>query len=464
MTTTPVTWKSIATVNDPTNEAGDQTEARITELRDGRILVSWRDTGDNYDSLLGGDFVGQLYEVDGTPIGQPFVLNTIWHGGPNTGSGTGTEYGHDIAATPDGGWFVVYEDNNGNSNFIRGERFDSDGNLIGQYTIASGSISGDDAVYNPSIEVASNGDWVVTFARQDGNGMETKGVVFDNNTFHTEDDFGSRSEGTAGGPVQVNNDTAILSNGNIVTLNEDYASVSVATRINVQVTEPDGTVVRSFLAQTSVNNWNWENPRVEALEGGGFVVTYRAVNNGADDYGIRAAVYNNAGQTVISPFYVAFDNNSSSSSLRYSASDVTPLDGGGFLIGWVEGGSLHFQRYDSAGVTVGNELIVSGAQPGFGSGDRFESFDMTRTQDGRIMVAWTDPSQSGGDPVEFMILDVRNDGITVTGTSQADGLTTPNGGGTVNAGGGADTVVGRGGDDTFIDTDLTSGDHYNGRL
>ena len=465
MTTTPVTWKSIATVNDPTNEAGSQNEPRITELRDGRILITWRDSGDNYDDRSGNDIVGQLYEIDGTPIGQPFLLNTIWNGGSNTGSGGGSEHDHDIAATPDGGWFVVYEDNNGDANFIRGERFDSNGNLAGQYTIAQGSLTNDDAVYNPSIDVAANGDWVVTFARQDGNGMKTKAIVFDNNTYSTvEHDFGSRSEGTAGGPVQVSNDTAILSNGNIVTVNEDYASLSVNTRINVRVTQPDGTIVRDFLAQTSVNNWNWENVRVEALEGGGFVVTYRAVNNGADDYGIRAAVYNNAGQTVVSPFYVAFDNNNSSSTLRFSASDVTPLDDGGFLIGWVEGGSLHFQRYDGAGVTVGNELTVPAAQPGFGSNDRFESFDMTRTQDGRIMVVWDDPSQSGGDPIQFMILDVRDDGMTVTGTSQGDGLTTPNGGGTVNAGAGADNVVGRSGNDTFIDTDLTSGDHYNGRL
>ena len=103
MTTTPVTWKSIATVNDPTNEAGSQNEPRITELRDGRILITWRDSGDNYDDRSGNDIVGQLYEIDGTPIGQPFLLNTIWNGGPNTGSGGGSEHDHDIAATPDGG-------------------------------------------------------------------------------------------------------------------------------------------------------------------------------------------------------------------------------------------------------------------------------------------------------------------------------------------------------------------------
>ncbi|MEZ5800922.1 MAG: hypothetical protein R3D29_11265 [Nitratireductor sp.] len=62
-----------------------------------------------------------------------------------------------------------------------------------------------------------------------------------------------------------------------------------------------------------------------------------------------------------------------------------------------------------------------------------------------------------------MILDTRNDGIFVIGTSDVDGLTTPVGGGTVNAGDGADNVMGHDGDDIFIDQDLTSGDHYDGR-
>ncbi|MEZ5800930.1 MAG: hypothetical protein R3D29_11305 [Nitratireductor sp.] len=62
-----------------------------------------------------------------------------------------------------------------------------------------------------------------------------------------------------------------------------------------------------------------------------------------------------------------------------------------------------------------------------------------------------------------MILDPRDDGITINGTSGVNGLTTPIGGGTVNAGAGADNVLGHDGNDTFIDNDGTSGDHYDGR-
>lgn len=470
MTTTPVTWLSITEVNDHINDVGTQREPRITELTDGRILVSYRDSGDNYDNRLGDDFVGQLFEMDGTAIGQPFLLNTVWNGGSNTGGGTGQERGHDIVATEDGGWIIVYQDNNFSSTYIRMERFDANGQRIGNgSTIASGDNANGTNVSDPSIDRNAQGDMIVTFAREDGGGTDTEGwsieITGNTTTTYPIDDFGSRSElnWIAGG---TRSDTAILSNGDIVTVNEDYSSFSANERVNIRVNDPDGTTIRSFLAQTSVNNWNWNSPRVEALEGGGFVVTYRAVNNNADDYGIRVAVYNNSGQQVVAPFYAAFDNNSSGSSLRYSFSDVVALDNGEFLVGWIESGSLHVRRYDGLGGAIGNELILSNVQPGFGSGDRFETFEMTHTQDGRVMLTWSDYGLGGpyNDNVQFMILDTRDDGITITGTNGVDALTTPNGGGTVNALGGADNVLGRGGDDTFIDTDFMSGDHYNGRL
>ena len=123
MTTTPVNWLTEIVVNDAPNETGSQTQPRITELRDGRILVSWQDNLDNYDSFVNADFIGQLFEMDGTPIGNPFVLNTVYNGGTTYPNNT-TERNHEIAATPDGGFMIVYEDDNVSTSFIRAERFE----------------------------------------------------------------------------------------------------------------------------------------------------------------------------------------------------------------------------------------------------------------------------------------------------------------------------------------------------
>ncbi|MEZ5873249.1 MAG: calcium-binding protein, partial [Nitratireductor sp.] len=460
MTTTPVIWQNITTVNDGPNEAGSQTEPRITELRDGRILVSWRDSGDNYDNRVNGDFIGQMFEIDGTPIGGPFLLNTVFHGGtsyPNNND----EQGHDIVAMNDGGWMIVYTDNNNTQTFIRAERFDAAGTLTANYTLASGSNALGNNVSDPSIATNAGGDWVVTFARQDGNGTDTEGFVFDNNTFLPLDDFGSRSEEDWASVFShaAPNDTAFLSNGNIVTVNEDYADISGHTRINVRVNEPDGTTVSSSLTETGVfgGTFRMDYPRVSELAGGSFVVTYLYTTG--SNTGVRAAVYANDGSTVVNRFFV-------DSGATYRFADVVGLDDGGFLVAWEENNNLHVQRFDGSGNTVGNEVTYGSVEPGNSPTGSFEAFDMTLTQDGRIMITWTDDSQAGlniGDDIRFMILDVRDNGITVTGTSGIDALTTPTGGGTVNAGAGADNVLGHNGNDTFIDNDLTSGDRYDGR-
>ncbi|MCB1449645.1 MAG: hypothetical protein KDJ67_05905 [Nitratireductor sp.] len=465
MTTTPVTWLGAIDVNDGSNETGDQIAPRITELRDGRILVSWRDDGDNYDNRVNGDFIGQLYEMDGTPIGNPFLMNTIFHGGtsyPNSND----ERGHDVVAMPDGGWMIVYQDDNNSATFIRAERFDATGILTGNYTLASGTNTNGDNVSDPSIATNSSGDWVVTFSRQDGNGTDTEGFVFDNNTFLPLDDFGSRSEegwSTAGLPAP--NDTAYLSNGNIVTVNEDYAGFSSHTRINVRVNEPDGTTISSSLTETgsiATAVFRMDFPRVSEIPTGGFVVTY--IYSSGNTSGVRAAVYANDGSTVVNRFFVESGSLASGNPFRFS--DVVGLKDGGFIVAWEESNQLHIQRFDGSGGTIGAERIFTGINPGNSATSSFEAFDMRLMQDGRVAITWVEDSQSGlniGDQVQFMILDPRNDGITINGTSGIDGLTTPVGGATVNAGAGADNVLGHNGNDTFIDNDFTSGDHYDGR-
>ncbi|MEZ5800931.1 MAG: hypothetical protein R3D29_11310 [Nitratireductor sp.] len=385
MPSTPVIWQGVIDVNDPQNEAGSQFEPRITELRDGRILVSWQDTGDNYENRVNADFVGQLFEMDGTPIGNPFLMNTIFNGGSTYPNST-DERGHDVIAMPDGGWMIVYEDDNITSTAIRAERFDANGVLTGNFTLATGSDANGDNVSDPSVATNSGGDWVVTFSRQDGGGTDTQGFVFDNNTFWPLDDFGSRSEENwSTNSSTAPNDVAYLSNGNIVTVNEDYAGFSGHTRINVQVNEPDGTTVSSFLTETGtgVGIFRMDFPRVSDIPGGGFVVSYLFTNGSTT--AVRAAVYANDGSTVVNRFSV-------DSGGTYLFSDVVGLNDG-FMVAWEEGGQLHFQRFDDNGDTVGAERTFTAINPGHTNSSSFEAFDMILAQDGRVMVTWVENSQ-----------------------------------------------------------------------
>ncbi|MCB1449643.1 MAG: hypothetical protein KDJ67_05895 [Nitratireductor sp.] len=460
MPTTPVIWQDLTDVNNGLFEFGVQNSPRITELRDGRILVSWFDDGDNYDNTVNGDFVGQFFGMDGTPIGTPFQMNTVYNGG--TAANSTEERSHEVVAMSDGGWMIVYQDDNLTETFIRAERFDATGTRTDFQTVASGSNANGNNVSEPSIATNPAGDWVVVFSREDGNGTATEGLVFENNAFYPLDDFGSRSAGNwSSQPINIPNDTAYLSNGNIVTVNHDLNSLSGNNRINVQVNTPDGTTITNFFTETPPPLFNgvfyMESPQVSELPGGGFVVTYQYQEDG--DWGIRGAVYANDGSTIVAPFFVA----QAVSTTINAYADVVGLHGGGFVVAWEQDNDLHVRRFDTNGNSVGNELVFPDLVNAVAS---HLSFDMTLTHDGRIMITWVGDNQPGPiDPTQvgYMILDTRNDGIFVIGTSGVDGLTTPVGGGTVNAGDGADNVMGHDGNDIFIDQDLTSGDHYDGR-
>ncbi|MEZ5800923.1 MAG: hypothetical protein R3D29_11270 [Nitratireductor sp.] len=352
-------------------------------MRDGRILVSWFDDGDNYDNTVNGDFVGQFFAMDGTLLGTPFQMNTVYNGG--TAANSTEERSHEVVAMSDGGWMIVYMDDNLTETFIRAERFDATGTRTDFHTIASGSNANGDNVSEPSIATNASGDWVVVFSREDGIGTATEGLVFENNAFYPLDDFGSPS---AWGSFDIPNDTAYLSNGNIVTVNQDYNSLSNNYLINVQINTPDGTTIANFKTEsgTVFSQTYHRNPQVSEMPGGGFVVTYSYQITGP--WGIRAAVYADDGSTVVAPFLVAQDV-----SIGSIYADVVGLHGGGFVIAWEHGDDdLHVQRYDSAGITVGDELIFPDLLVGV---DPYESFDMTLTQDGRIMITWVGDNQPG---------------------------------------------------------------------
>jgi Ca2+-binding RTX toxin-like protein len=93
-----------------TRTIGDQTNARVTALSDGRIMVSWLS-----DSEDGGTYAirGRLFNPDGSPVGDDFVINTTLGVGETAPS---------IDALSNGHFVVIWQawDGTSNSYDIRG--------------------------------------------------------------------------------------------------------------------------------------------------------------------------------------------------------------------------------------------------------------------------------------------------------------------------------------------------------
>ena len=114
----PETWLDSQTVNVTTS--GGQSDPDITQLANGNIVVSWVSdhvTGDG--SPTGSEIFARIYDPLGVALTDEFRLNQV--------STIDDERNPDLVALPDGGFLLVYHDDDltTSAGNIRIEAFDS---------------------------------------------------------------------------------------------------------------------------------------------------------------------------------------------------------------------------------------------------------------------------------------------------------------------------------------------------
>ncbi|MEZ5800918.1 MAG: hypothetical protein R3D29_11245 [Nitratireductor sp.] len=189
---------------------------------------------------------------------------------------------------------------------------------------------------------------------------------------------------------------------------------------------------------------------------------------------MAAAIFNAAGSVLVPEFGV------SSGDARDP--ETIALDDGGFLVTWQDtlGSAIYLQRYSAVGTVVGTTVTVNTITSGTQSHP-----DFALTDDGRVIVAWTDNSMSSGDTsqeaVRSQILSLTTDNIigssigetingngndnTIHGYEGDDEIHAGNGHDVINAGAGMDDVYAGEGNDIIIDTELggaNNADIYRG--
>jgi VCBS repeat-containing protein len=121
----------------------------VAALSDGGWVVTWVDYRNNAN---GADIYQRHYDADGNPAGET-IVNTA---GPS----------HDypaVAALPDGGWVVVFQDSRaGDSWDLYARRYDSAGIPVGSdFAVTSAPISSQQLV--PTITILNDGRWLVSW-------------------------------------------------------------------------------------------------------------------------------------------------------------------------------------------------------------------------------------------------------------------------------------------------------------
>jgi len=139
----------------------------IISLSNGGFVVVW---GSNGQDASGWGVYGQRFDSNGNKAGSEFQVNTWWIDDQRLPS---------ITSLSDGGFVVVWTGaGQGDSSGVYGQRFDSNGSLVGsEFQVNTWTT---DSQLNPSIASLSNGGFVVVWDSnaQDLSGYGVYGRIF----------------------------------------------------------------------------------------------------------------------------------------------------------------------------------------------------------------------------------------------------------------------------------------------
>ena len=336
MPTIPEIWRENVTATGATEDYD------ITELADGRILISWTsNTNDDVYSRI-YDQLGNLV-VDFTP------LSTVWN--------SGVQEGGRIAATPDGGWLVIYEDELSSSGTgLRMEAYDSAGTLVDQHSI--GAVVGEDFVHG---DIAVSSATSALIAYEELNGSADSDFEYRIYNPSTDTISVASSMNFAGENLASRYHVETLTNGNYIVAAITHDNGSIVNPydwyVSFTIINASGGLVRPVtiiaeahgthgFAHDSIKNFD-----IETLANGNFVMSWILKDFDSDITTVRHQIYNSTGNTV-----GAEQITEAGTAQDEFQSQLTPLDDGGYILSWFYDGSRTAQRYDTNGNTVGAQF------------------------------------------------------------------------------------------------------------
>jgi hypothetical protein len=377
--------KGGADIHVNTTVSGGQYQPKIAILADGKFVVSWDDEGATGGDTDGDAVRAQIYNRNGTKVGGEFIVNTTTAGNQDNTS---------IAALPNGGFVVTWDDTSGqggdaSGSSIKAQIYDGSGNKVGGEFLVNSQMTKDQQL--PSVAAlkgVNSGEFVVVW----------------------EDDSGLNNDGARGGSIKAQ---TFDSNGNKV----------------------GGEVLVDTRNMTYVNTI----PNVVGLANGGYAVTWQGQSDGTgnpgiddDDSNIMMQIFDKNGAKVGTQLQV------NTKALQYQqAPRITELTNGFIVVTWEDvedlgeipsgdNGQIKAQVIDQQGHKVGGEFTINSNATG-----EQHTPAITARPDGSFMVTWTDTNITGEDDdgIKGAIFTVSNGNAPThlnlsTGLADTDGSET----------------------------------------
>ncbi|MBD0865026.1 MAG: hypothetical protein GDA36_05155, partial [Rhodobacteraceae bacterium] len=349
----------------------------ITVLSDGGFVVTWvSNKVYNNHSTSFRHIYGQRYDADGNMMGDEFRVSAHLK----------EEWDPSITALSDGGFVVTWESDDpdarySSSDSVFGQRYDAQGKAVGNEFQVNTYSKGNQR--DSSVVALSDGGFVVTWRSHDQDGSGT-GI------------FGQRydAQGKAvGGEFQVNT----YSNGNQLTASAvalsdgGYVVVWDSREITGQRYDAQGKAVGSEFQVNTYTVRAVENPSVAALSDGGYVVAWNNIKYTVDgeqnrvrNYDIYARRYDAQGNAVGGDFKV----NTPTPEGKKARASVTALSDGGFVVTWhFKSDAILGQRYDAQGNAVGREFKIDTGHEGAAY---VLAYSVAALSDGGFVVSFND--------------------------------------------------------------------------
>ena len=235
---------------------------------DSGFLVAWASVGSNTADMEGSSIIGRLFETDGTPNGDEFLIN----------SGVGGNQTKPAAASSTDEFVVIWEDRS--TVEIRGQRISATGQRIGNEFLVNNLTTG--AQNNPSVDRHPSGAFVVAWeSRSSYQGDTSQTYSIQARRFTpTGSPIGSQFQVNSYFPGhQIYSDVVLGANRNFMVVWQSDTSPGTdrsETSILARRFSATGVPIGDDFQINSVIDEYQDRPRVEVGGGSEFVVVWRS--------------------------------------------------------------------------------------------------------------------------------------------------------------------------------------------
>ncbi|MEP3438268.1 MAG: calcium-binding protein, partial [Hoeflea sp.] len=441
-----IEWLGDFQVNvvDSVGSDNSQYDTQVIQLTNGNILVAWTSNADPAGGPGSGSFndvIGRIYDPLGNAVTGEIALNSLT---------SENEQRVSIAAIEGGGFTVGYQRFDPSLSTpkwgLNLASFNASG--VQQNSTTLKTMSAVTEWQSVKVAVNSPTEAIAVYTEEGGDifaqryNPTTSALIGSQITVQTQDPFSDNGFDVIASPL-IDMYGIVYADRDSNPDNDQLYFEAFATT--------GGQIGSRILIDESFDDAS--DPSIATLDNGKFIISWNIDGSGGTDSGIRFSIVDalaGGAGPMLNPMTTVAGNQFSS--------EVVAIDDNQFVIAWYDENThdIRAQRFDDDGVKIDGEVVIQSYTTWTAS-----DISMTRLEDGRISIGWTQNSGSDTD-VRMAIWDPRDDANQAPVYSNGQIIGTP-GADTLNpVPEGAQEVFGWNGNDTFWVTPNNSGS--NGTL